>query len=376
MNELEETLRAALGHAAELAPRPESSLGAEVETRFRRRRHRRHALAAAAAVVVLAAGVTYAARDARPLTVRPATPAGIQPAGKVWPQAIRRIPQTTPDGKQVFQTVGTDGEDLILTTLREAGKAGGYIGGADAIYAYDGSTTRLISRVPGREVGQRVAVGDGHVAWITMSGRDTITVWAAPLSGGTAAAVTTAKLGELDDLAIVGERIVLSRWKGGVYSVPLSGGDPTLIATGMHLLSWPWVGTRTNTKGKPFEYFTRIRNVETGDTDNALVRQGEKDLDCGLTLCTGKDSRGNSFYRKRDGSQQRPHPAWDSTIMWGRFAVAEVPGSHNRAALMDLASGRMGEITFRITDAPPHRARLMTSAWKGQAYVIDLSKIP
>lgn len=363
MNDLESKLSRTLTHAAARAPHAPGNLAGTVEVRYRGRRRRGQALLAAAAVVVLAGGTSYALRGedirAVPATSATATPAQARltelpaPIEQVWPEAVRKIPARLPDGR-AFQPLAFLDERTLLVTTQQRSEV------ADAVHAYDleGGDLRKIADVPASEdaalFSSGFTVGADQVVWWTNLEDGRTQIWSAPLAGGEARVVDTIERSGpdtqgIDGLAVTGDRVVFSLNAGGVFAVPLGGGTakPVEGGAGLHLLSWPWAGT-VDMSGPQEPQFGTIRNLETGEIRTALVRPGEKEVTCGLTVCIGWAADGTAFHRSRDGSWEKASPCGPSTPP-GRFC-ATVVGSDRRplgVALYDTTTGKAADLGIR-----------------------------
>ncbi|MFC5817819.1 TolB family protein [Nonomuraea harbinensis] len=386
--DVEDTLRRTLRQAAGQAPGlPAEAAASQVEARYRRRRQRRQALLAGAAVVVIAGGVAGGLRAAdraadRAATVTPDATATAavsppvspavsppvsppvspaqshapsydvkpEPIGSVWPEALREVPAKTPDGKKIQPILLLDDRTLLVSTWASFEKT-------DALYAYDLDTLALreITHVVTPEGTVLFASGfdaaGGHVAWWTQLKDGTAQIWAAPLTGGEARVIGSRELDErgVDKVEIVGDRVAFSARSGGVFTVPLGGGEvePVANGAGMHLLSWPWIGTPGPYGAGEGTRYGLIRNLRTGETDRALVRDGERVHACGVTLCVGS-SGAAPFHRMRDGSQQQELPGGMARTppALDRFHVASVRyGRHaGGVALFDLRTGASADL--------------------------------
>ncbi|WP_248964854.1 TolB family protein [Sphaerisporangium perillae] len=417
MNDLEDTLRRTLGHASEQAPKAPTGLPAFVAARSRRREMRTQALVAAVAVAAVTCGVAVTVRgaggEAAPVAVNPTTAPSIAtgtppPAEeeslpmpdrveKVWPQAVRTIPATLPDGRAFNALRFIDDHTLLIETQSGFEKA-------DAIYAYDldGGGARKIADVPipAKTVlfPADFSIGEDQVVWWTArktGGTETADLWAVPLSGGEARLVASYEHGEsgsLDPvLAVSGDKIAFSFRSGGVFTVPLGGGtvEPVAGSEKDHILSWPWVGS-----GGAFgdgDAFVEVVNVETGERRTATVNPGERRVRCGLTLCTGeKAADGTGFYRLRDGTQEKRLPGFApmSGLAAERFHSTTfiASGRVRGVVLHDLATGRSGDLGIRpeVRDggssmmSPDVRrgdGRLFDYPLDGKIVIIDFSKI-
>ncbi|WP_406318849.1 hypothetical protein OHA77_15930 [Streptosporangium sp. NBC_01639] len=430
MSELEDRLSSVLADAADRAPRASAGLAATVETRHRRRRARTTALLAAAAVVVVIGGAGVAVNAVRTsaapqpavgatdkATGRATPPVDVipPPIEKVWPQAVHKIPAKLPDGRDYYPQLLLDDHTLLVMTVVMDGSR-------QFLWRYDlesGQPTRITEIPPpgGLKIGaDGVAAGGGNIVWWTLSkekGKDLVArIWTVPVRGGTPRLVTDlrheedAKRGPLQGLTVVGQDVVFSYAKGGVYRVPLSGGQPQPVkgAERQHILQWPWVGTH---QGK--NVFAKLFNAETGERRDAVVKADEE-VSCGVNRCTGTKMRYKnvkcatgpcpgktvrrlvpvgSFIRDRDGSGEKPLP--DNVVVPGvnleRFFMKHIfaPNRKTAVALYDVDTGKMADLGIRPDakgrssipfNTPLNRLDgLMTYKIGDRMYVLNLATI-
>ncbi|MEV0231240.1 hypothetical protein [Nonomuraea sp. NPDC050786] len=396
MTDVEQNLRRTLGQAAEQAPRLPALLPQQLEQIHRHRRQRARMALAAAAVVLVAGGTLAVVRGGDTITAVTASgPRSEKPAAqaqKVWPEAVRKIPAKSPDGGPWRPWTFIDGRTLLLTSTAGSDRT-------TAVYAYDldGDAPRKIASVPTPKgtVGFATGftAGSGYVAWWTGTKDRVVHLWAVPLAGGTAKIVGDQRLDVADDgsgidgLVLVDGKIVFSLYTGGVFTVPVEGGEvqPVDRGTGMHLLSWPWAGT-PGVGGEPNgTRFGRIVNLETGETRTAVVNPGEQLGICGVTICAGRTAEHEPFFRKRDGSDQKivPHdmiPLLPPTQ--DRFYVSAYgDGKPEGVGLYDMDGGRSGDLgitgegsSIRMP-SPDATGRLVSYTLGNDLYLIDLAKI-
>ncbi|NRQ33359.1 hypothetical protein HII36_16100 [Nonomuraea sp. NN258] len=434
-DEVEDTLRRTLGRAAGRAPELAGGMAEQVEIRYRRRRQRTQALLAAAAVVVIASGVVATLRPGGPVTMSPAPgpsataevpppdqnvtaeatppdqnataepvqtatgqsePVAVLPAPveQVWPAAVHKLPAKTSDGREIRPATLAGDRTLLYTTWSTFERS-------DALYAYDFDTRahRKITETvipPGTTLfPSDFTVGEGQVVWWTRLKKGPAQIWAAPLDGGQARLVGSRVTGPggLDGLQIAGGKVVFSAREGGVYALPLAGGEAEPVAGGasMHVLDWPWIGA-PGPYG-PFDgaRFREIRNVETGETSTAVVKPGEQNLICGVRTCTGVRDPGSSFYRLRDGSDERALPGEAmraEQLARDRFQVAALMDRSSFAAVVlhDLRTGRSADLGVRAEESADgatsinspsfdRTGRMLAYPVDAELFVIDVSKI-
>ncbi|MEU0567672.1 hypothetical protein ABZ297_20110 [Nonomuraea sp. NPDC005983] len=401
MSGIEERLSRTLGHAAERAPRLAAPAAERLETGYRRRRHRSQALLAAAAVVVVAGGVVVGLRAGGDGTALPADgPSGApsavisagtaQPVEKVWPQAVWKMPVKDSEGRELRPVALTDDGKLLVQAWRKSLRP-------EVLYLYDpaGGDLRKIADVPASKKGgagaSNISMGEGVVAWWTWT-KTSVHLWAVPLTGGEARQVAEHKTRDdfVGGLAVANGAIVFSMQKGGVFSVPVNGGQVTPVdrGAGLHLLSWPWAGSPGTWSPKDGAPFTHLVNLETGQTsDAAPARQGEQLLACGVQSCLATTSGGaRAFTRQRDGSEQQEVPTGfqiPEPPSQSRFYVRTLRSDSPGLGLYDLKTGTLadlgiGDMAARTGEVPvaDRAGRMMTYRTKSGRYVIDLSRIP
>ncbi|GAA2214416.1 hypothetical protein GCM10009850_098810 [Nonomuraea monospora] len=401
MNDVEEMLRRTLGSASQQAPRMPTHLPAQLEASYRRRRRRNLAqvVLAAAAVVVVAAGTTAVLRHGdttattlSPSTSRPDAPVWPlpEPVARVWPEAVHKVPARGPGGTKLMPQTFIDDRTVLVTTWGGFEKT-------DALYAYDLVThdLREITDVPTPAgtvlFASDFTVGEGRVVWWTATKDARIHVWTAPLSGGDATTVADLEAGTtpgLDGLAVEGDRILFSPTGGGVFTVPAAGGAVQAVpgGEGMHLLKWPWVGSPGAAPEGDGTRFITISNVETGETSVAVRHNGEHTLACGVRLCAGVREGRKSFYRLRDGSQEKELPMTDLSpdgLARERFLVAMVTaeGAGHIPILYDVSTGTAADLGVRARGGRlsipgvARDGRLVSYQVGDDLYVVDLAKI-
>ncbi|MEV0349585.1 hypothetical protein AB0H88_27755 [Nonomuraea sp. NPDC050680] len=401
MNEVEETLRRTFGQAAEQAPRLPGMLPQRLERVHLRRRRRSRMALAAAAVVLVSGGTLAVVRGGETTTAvqgevasqgRVEAPA--EPVEKVWPEAVLKVVGKGYGGTR-WQPATVIDDRTVLMTAREG------FDSTRAIYAYDIETAaqRKIADVPEPAgtvtFASDFAVGGGHVAWWTATEDSVAHLWAVPLAGGEAKIVADQRIqiddgNAIDGLEVVNDKIVFSVHSGGVSTVPLGGGtvEPIKESTGMHLLTWPWIGTPGPPGSQPevgsSPLFERILNVETGETSTAVAHPGERLRSCGVRVCLGTTSSGESFYRQRDGSQERKAigpPLMLEPPTQDRFSFSSYGPQPAGVALYDLVSGKSASLgikpegnSIRLPTVDS-TGRIFSYPIGDDLYMIDLSKI-
>ncbi|MFI6537599.1 hypothetical protein ACIBHY_34460 [Nonomuraea sp. NPDC050547] len=387
---LEDELRTTFGHAAERAPHAPQGLPAHIAGRSRRRRIRANALMAAVAVVVIAGGAAVALRGEPPRQPIPAirptsTPARIteaEPVEKVWPAAVTKIPGKLRGGAKIRPLKLIGDRSVLFETWESHEKA-------NAIYAYDleARTSRKITniRTPKGVFASNWTIGTDRVFWSTIEDGGT-GLWSVPLEGGSTERLATVP-GRVDTMAVAGDRLAFSVMDGGgVSTLPLGGGKVEAVrgAERHHILSWPWAGTPSDYTPNGETSYEEIVNAETGETNRAVVRAGETWVRCGVLTCVGARPDRTAFMRLRDGTQERDLPEIPMPgIAADRFMTVRFDSAGRGQALLDLATGRSGDLGIRPGDDGGMQVvhpgvgdgRLVHYSLKGENVIIDLSKI-
>lgn len=383
---VETALIRTLTEAAEAAPEPPVDLLPRVDTGFRRRRRRRYSVVAGiAAFAVIAgsaiwAGNTFAPQpDVEPAPVlKPAPPAPLAelgtgapgPVSKVWPEAYHTIPSRLPDGRRLTPQQMIDDREVLANTDAS-------FENADQLWAVDVHTdkARLLTRLPRphrdhESFASHFTVGSGHVVWIdsySADGKHHTRIWKVSLRGGQPQLVTTmpAGLGPLGDRLVIHQDMVYlsSSVFGGVWKVPLAGGDTQFIkgTETYQIVSWPWVarpGECDNWPPSPGEscsgtsatrVFTEVMNVETGVRhDMTMPYPGLLGVHCTVDYCLGYQKKNRKDYPiifTRDGRLVQSLPTFGG-ILRDRFLVLYFERNGN-FWLHDMVSGRHGDFGTR-----------------------------
>ncbi|GAA4196717.1 hypothetical protein GCM10022252_44510 [Streptosporangium oxazolinicum] len=406
MTDIEDKLSRVLAGAANQVPeRARVRLSATVRAR-RRPRRAPAALLAAAAVVVVAGGAGTAVRTLGSSAVRqPAVNAtGTQgpmpqstslpeeklppPIERIWPRALHKIPARLPDGRVYYPQSLLDDRTLIVTT-------GAGDGAKQFLWSYDleNGGSRRIAEIPTRNstlYAEDVTAGGGDIVWWASyreSGRQRVArIWTVPAVGGTPRKVADVPLenvmkkGHIRALEVVGRDVVFSRESGGVYRVPLRGGEPRAVpgTEGQHLLRWPWAGRHLKQAA-----FAELFNVKTRERRDAVIRPGENFVRCGVARCYGHGPANGpgprAFVRERDGSRERALPP--------EVQINDDPGLdrfykrifRRGIALYDVVTGTSADLGVPqdggggIPDGGADR--LMTYQVGEKMYVVDLAAI-
>ncbi|MFF4616389.1 TolB-like translocation protein [Nonomuraea jabiensis] len=377
--DLEDDLSRVLGRVAEGAPQAPTGFPGRIAARSRRRRTRARALVAAVAMVI--AGVTVRGT----VGAQPAQTRLPEPVEAVWPDAVWKIPRQLPGFPEFRPVIFIDDRTLLLGTEKSDERT-------DAIYAYDlgAGRTRKIADVPSEkwEYASSYTVGAGRIVWATVDRDERTRFWSVPVSGGKPAAIDTGGpvKGRGEELTVVGDRVAFSLAGGGVFTFPLRGGRVTPVAGAErhHILRWPWVATPSEHTQAREPSFRELLNAETGQASSAVVRPGERYVRCGVTTCVGMRPDDTRFYRLRDGSRERDLPV--SPVLGlgdDRFMAVDPPGAAGGPALLDLATGKQGDLGLppsaegRMIGVEPGilQGGLVSYVLKDRYVLIDLARI-
>jgi hypothetical protein len=275
----------------------------------------------------------------------------LKPAAEVWPQAIRTLPTTLPDGRPYQVAAALGGDRYVLRSGIP------YQGGE--LFLYDlrnRSTTRLGSPMPaGWGTKHIVTVNDGVVAWVRNNG-DQYEIWTWLTSGGTptlAASVTTAANTKPSWATATGGRVY---WQDGgeLRSTPIDGGKiaiirdvvgpdskyPNLTVAGTGLarpMPGPWLHLRAN------EFY----NLTTG---KRLKLEFGDAWWCSLDWCAD-GPRGTRTIRaqRADGTGSVDSGITGSVVVGGlggriAFGMVWPPVANNVPYVWDLQTGLAGVI--------------------------------
>ncbi|GAA2875394.1 hypothetical protein GCM10010517_36290 [Streptosporangium fragile] len=342
----EEALVRVLARAAESAPDPaEDLVSAVLRKRRRRTRVRAQTMLAVAGTIALVGGVvvakdTFSSGGGDGATVSSATPpsedgatpvsdgeraaaektarAQVRPVAEVWPEAVSTIPAKSADGRRYRPITGLSATELLLSAESSFEKAG-------RLEVYDTVSRRstVLANMPATGVkgyfAQDFEVGADHIAWWGSTPGDPdewADFWVVPRSGGTPRRVgeVTGDLSKVTRIAVTTDSLLWSVHGGGVYRLPLGGGNPERLrgTDGLHLLTWPLaadVGEREGEGGK--ENQSKVVNLETGQTTGVNVPGGVEALHCGPTWCFG-EMKNTALVQRLDGSGRRLLPGFST----------------------------------------------------------------
>ncbi|WP_066940121.1 hypothetical protein [Microtetraspora fusca] len=365
-NDLVEALRNAANGASVPA-----DLDRGVADRRRRRTRRRHrSLLAAAGVVAVVLGGTavvrggHVARSADPVASAAAGAPDVAGADKeprareVWPEAVATFPKKAADGFKYRPVTALGPTEILLTAEGSFEKAG-------RLEVYDTRTRAsrvLATMTPGGKgyYVQDVEPGRDYIAWYGTTpnnGRKWADFWVVPRQGGEPVRVgeVTGDLALVDRIGVTGDHIVWSPQSGGVYRMPITGGEPEKVegTDGLWLDSWPWA---RDVPGDPFidDKWRNANQALLVDLENGTRRTitpppGVTGLRCSTEWCLGAVD-GTSVSMRVDGADVRRLTGFShmGEIYGGRFA--EVSGSVLLPVLYDLATGKAGAIGAASAD--------------------------
>ncbi|MFG1947398.1 hypothetical protein [Nonomuraea sp. NPDC048826] len=379
----EEELTTALREGASGAPDMDLLAGV---ARLRSRRTRRRATALAAAAVITVIAGTAVARGSGPdskdglrpaattmVTMTPATeqeplrPAAtttvtITPATEqeplspdqatvteLWPQALFTMPAANADGWRYRPVTALNATEVLLAAESSFEKAGTF-----EIYDSKTRTTRVVTRVPQGEglkkyFPQSATVGPDDVAWSGIGQRPDGTrvreIWTAPLAGGEARLLVTrtGRDADVDAIAIGDGHVLWSESGGGVWRVPLTGGEPERVPGGddLHLIAWPWASDVAKGPEAIERNQTRLVNLADGTTRVTAAPPGVRGWRCGPVWCHGHDDDGGLLIHRADGTDP---PRLRKTGAPGMHAYPALDRFLVSSGVYDLASDKLGRL--------------------------------
>ncbi|WP_433221075.1 hypothetical protein [Microtetraspora malaysiensis] len=360
----EHDLVEALRNAANGAPVP-ADLERGVADRRRRRTRRRHgSLLAAAGVVAVVLGGTAVVRGGHvPPSADPVASAAagapdvddvaaagadqVPRARDVWPEAVATFPKKAADGFRYGPVTALGPTEILLTAERSFEKAG-------RLEVYDTRTRAsrvLATMTPGGKgyFPQDFEVGRDYIAWYGTTpnnGRKWADFWVVPRQGGEPIRVgeVTGDLALVNRIGVTGDHIVWSPESGGVYRMPITGGEPEKVegSDGLWLDSWPWARDVSSDSPTDTANQALLVDLENGTRRTITPPSGVTGLRCSTEWCLGT-SGDKALSMRIDGTGVRELPGGPSSTMkiyGGRFAVLRVV----RPAIYDLATGKSAGI--------------------------------
>ncbi|MBB5075802.1 hypothetical protein [Nonomuraea endophytica] len=298
--DLVRTLRAAADQAKPLPGGLTEAVAA------RRRGHKKGQWArmalAAAAVVVLVGGTAFALSSgggqAGPATqiTTTSTTSPIEHVTVVWPEAIAKVPRVASNGWKYRPVATISPTEILLAADKSFEKAGRVV-----VYDMTTKTTRELGEVPEPRRGyfvQEWGSNDQQIVWYgeTPNNKDVwADIWVMPRAGGEPRRLTelTGDQARIEVLSVTADHVVWSVRAGGVYRIPLTGGEPEKIqgTDDLHLNAWPWAyAFGPGPQGKRNQ--TRLVNLETGNSIDISVDKGDEGVLCNEHKCIGtRDDR-------------------------------------------------------------------------------------
>ncbi|MEJ3742891.1 hypothetical protein WEI85_06350 [Actinomycetes bacterium KLBMP 9797] len=363
-NQLEADLVRTMADAADDAPLPGEDflVGVRHRQRIRRRRHAA-AVVAGVAVLALAGGATVVRlAGSTEDKLAPAAWSGTVPdfasAGsprEVWPDAVRRLPVTLPDGVH-YEVLAAAGADRYLVAAVGGTLSGPYLFDAKA------GTVRFLGG-QGAAVRAEVRTGavvGGYAVWTVYKGNDGLELWAAPVGGGAPRQLVDFPIGDTPVFGIAGDTIYWSVDRGSgteIYRVPLSGGEPALVpgSAGWRASAQsPWLDSKRRVDA---DRAGELWNLTTGERLTWAASPDAAHVDCDPVLCTGQAADGTHIVQRLDGTgyQKLPYRGDDftpeSAPVEGRFGVGHLSGADGEAwYVWDRVTGTVAAVT--AADAP------------------------
>jgi hypothetical protein len=399
---LESALTRTLSEAAGAAPEPPIDLLPRVDTGFRQRRRRRHSVVAGLAAFAVMLGSTVWAADTfapqrldraplPPVKVGPSIalptvkPAKLPKVAAVWPDAYHTISRVLPDGRKLRPELLINEYEVLATT--EAG-----FEQVDELWVINlrSDTAHLAARIPEPAPGKTLfashfTVGSDHVVWwdgYAKAGKDYTRIWKMRLPGSDPVLVATVP-GIYGSFSPTGDQLAVHRGvvyfsdgrSGGVYRVPLTGGESRLVpdTKGYQIVSWPWVGKPNGTSCEPgldgespcvegggispakSEIFTELWNVETGDRRGVAVpRPGLQGFRCVITYCLATDKvTHEDVVFSRDAGRDLKVPGrtgFDQLPMIDRFVTVSFSKTVH---LYDIETGLLADLELKTVGEGP-----------------------
>jgi hypothetical protein len=386
---LEQDLDRALAVAADAAPPPNVDFLAGVERRHRARRRRR-VTGATAAVALAVAGtlgaVNLPVRHRPPVTVT-VTPtpsvtkpvsapdfAHLRPADEVWPQAVRTLPVTLPDGRPYTVAAALGGDRYILradelVTVTGTGSVGEVsIAGGD-LFVHDlraRTTTLLGDPMPAGWRSESVTVNDGVVAWVRGKYPDyEVWTWRGAGAPTVAASAVTSMLAGPRWAVAAGDRVYWS--DRNMRNAPLAGGP---VVTDREIgESTPGSWAPISGEWVRLAYFApgheRMYNFVTGEHFRQDLEGRAQRMACTRSWCAGVTDKivrfgaqrldGSGFVESNVSGNVYAQRGLGGRIVLGRVSIFAESKPLGRDTVVpfawDLETGRAGAI-----DALPTRS--------------------
>ncbi|MFI9839753.1 hypothetical protein ACIHFD_22160 [Nonomuraea sp. NPDC051941] len=130
-------------------------------------------------------------------------------------------------------------------------------------------------------------------------------IWTVPLAGGgpRLLGTFTGKHAQIDAIGVDGDHVSWSELSGGVWSIPLAGGEAARVpgGDGLHLMKWPYaVDVADGPKGDDRNQ-TKLVDLARGAQTEINVPASAQGLRCGPSWFFGRNGQG-SFMQYLDGT--------------------------------------------------------------------------
>lgn len=318
---------------------------------------------------------------------------------KVWPHAVRRLPQKLPDGSVYAVADTTDGDDvLVVPDGRAAGPMLLNPGSGAVRPVATASVTDGLSAP--RVTAARVA-GD-RVVWFLQGRRAGNTVreaWSAPLAGGEATRLADLPASATGGRAVLaGDSMIWEEYGPGqgqddvvIRRLPLAGGPVTEVpgSRGYWLSTVPgWITTQY--PGTPFGEPERTGTLIEVATGRRLRWKANDEMEstvaCGPEWCTGWTVGGYAALQDLDGGgyvDLKQVGSLDPSLE-GRLALGSLG---QRSVVWDRGSGRAAMIPQEpprggleprfsaLYSADPRSPVLTWQATDGTYMMLDLTRL-
>jgi hypothetical protein len=280
----------------------------------------------------------------------------------VWPDAVRRLPPTLPDGTTYRVTDTTDGDDLLVIPSGRA--AGPLLFNPDTEKTRGVATATVTDGLSQPQVTTAWVAGD-RVVWFLegrRAGQVAREAWLAPLGGGTAT-----KLADLPAISgtavLAGDAMIWEEFGPGrgkddvkIRRLPLDGGPIADVpgSRGYWLSTIPgWITTQYpgTPHGEP-ERSGELVDVATGKRYRWKANEEMvATVQCGPTWCAGWTVGEEVAVQDLDGREYTPLKVRGSLDpgLDGRLAIGSVG---DRWVVWDRETGRAAAITPDHLDDP------------------------
>ncbi|MFC5827182.1 TolB family protein [Nonomuraea insulae] len=353
----EDELTDALRSVAERSPQERDLLAALAVRRRRRHQRRTQVLAAGAVVAVLGVGAVgmrgffsaggHAAVSAATPTnmtvtvttmlptvvpnvaLSPPARSKVVDADRLWPGAVFTMPAKNADGWRYRPITSLSATEVLLSAESSFEKAGTF-------EVYDSATgkSRVVTTVP-RTPGldgyfPQTATTDGQsLAWFAYGEKDGAAVreiWTVPVAGGEPRLLGTftGKHAQIDAIGVDGDHVYWSELSGGVWSIPLAGGEAARVPDSdeLHLMKWPYaVDAADGPKGHDRNQ-TKLVDLAREAQTEINVPASAQGLRCGPSWCFGRNGQG-SFVQYLDGTNTIALDGLSDVSILTRFPILD-----------------------------------------------------